>query len=379
MGKCIYCLESNKNFTDEHVIQNSLGGRKVIKNLVCEDCNYLFSQTIDKKIAEEFNIFRIFFNTKTGDKKTPTKQYGLIDKNGQEVILEKDGKPTRPKPTIIKNEEGEIIKVGYRGYDEAKEHYEFFKKYFDKKWEENLVLVDEKKYVNGIKISIDFSDELLLRAIAKIGFNYTAYIIGDNIFESSFDKIRNYIRYDEKPEYNPVLIYPLDDFEENETLGLADNSVSIFKPSQYPFLLSIVKLFHHLRYIILLNEKTQNFKHNYSYVVDPINSKNSESKIFDNPKINLEELKEYYKNKEAIYDFLNDSLEKIKEKSEILKRRDIIINSIDKYLKEYINGEILENNSKNFELFKNVLSNELMYSLFRIERKRVKEIEQLLN
>ena len=48
-------------------------------------------------------------------------------------------------------------------------------------------------------------DNVILRAIAKIAFNYLTKVMGSNyVLDSKFDRIRNYIRYEIKPNFEIV-------------------------------------------------------------------------------------------------------------------------------------------------------------------------------
>lgn len=57
MSKCIYCGESEAN-SQEHILQESLGGRWRRKEIVCAVCNQLMGKTIDDKLAQDFIFFR---------------------------------------------------------------------------------------------------------------------------------------------------------------------------------------------------------------------------------------------------------------------------------------------------------------------------------
>lgn len=61
MSKCLYC-DNDLDNSCEHVLQESLGGSWESTNILCKECNSLFGETIDKKIAEDFRLFRSFLN-----------------------------------------------------------------------------------------------------------------------------------------------------------------------------------------------------------------------------------------------------------------------------------------------------------------------------
>ena len=56
-NQCIYCRELNLKYSDEHVIPRSFGtfgcDTLTLNDSVCSDCNQLFGDTIENKLARK--------------------------------------------------------------------------------------------------------------------------------------------------------------------------------------------------------------------------------------------------------------------------------------------------------------------------------------
>lgn len=63
---CVLCNHeiTEENNTKEHIIPNSLGGKRVLKNFICIDCNSKTGETWDAEIARKFAPFCTMFGIK---------------------------------------------------------------------------------------------------------------------------------------------------------------------------------------------------------------------------------------------------------------------------------------------------------------------------
>ena len=55
--KCIFCRTDllDSNISEEHIIQNALGGKLKSKNVICKTCNGDFGESIDVFLTREMN------------------------------------------------------------------------------------------------------------------------------------------------------------------------------------------------------------------------------------------------------------------------------------------------------------------------------------
>ncbi len=238
---CIYCLEEkdiSHYMKAEHVIPQSFGlfdNNFTLNKIVCDECNKFFGDNLEICLARDtvegllrfdyfkeprdykdlgrrsklkvttrekqpFTGLRVFHNKieatlapQVGflNKKTNSYHFFLLDDiPSKGTLIENDFDMNNKEGLIILNCDIETAK---------------------KKLNESGitdVFYEQRKEVRGCnddvlrcKIEREF-DDIVIRTLAKIGFNYLAYWQGrDFMLNSSFDKIRDYIRKGIKPDY----------------------------------------------------------------------------------------------------------------------------------------------------------------------------------
>jgi predicted HTH transcriptional regulator len=90
---CKYCGKSMSNgatfHKEAHAIPESIGNKTIISADECDDCNDIFSKTIDKDIFEYLKLFRVLYGQKgkTGIPKLKFKNETTITHNGEMAII----------------------------------------------------------------------------------------------------------------------------------------------------------------------------------------------------------------------------------------------------------------------------------------------------
>lgn len=247
--KCIYCL--NEKPSDyfgktEHVLPQSFGRFKknlTLNEIVCDDCNQYFGDNLEITLSRDTfeGMSRFEYKIKKPKEfKSPGKNSRLSVKvneglfKGAYAFLEYSGEDNKinimPVPQVGFKKVGS---VDYKYYELFKiPEKEYLEKQYDMKAPKSIVTLGcEPKVVQdqlkdiGITFNIggelsppekriDWEcevtgniDQIVFRAIAKIGFNYLAYWVKpDFIFDSQFDPIREYIRFGVKNIYPYVII-----------------------------------------------------------------------------------------------------------------------------------------------------------------------------
>jgi hypothetical protein len=181
---CYNCqdLLTNENISEEHVINNSIGGRLKSKNLLCIKCNTNFGSTIDKELEKQLSIVvdllgidrerskdnvRIEMKTLNGKTKNVGKKMRPHDTlsfelpDGKKIILTTDDPVKYEK--LKKSKEAELLnRFNSIKYTEGIEEPTSEKFYF------NNYLTDKiGMFATG---GPDY-----FRAIAKIALNYYLY------------------------------------------------------------------------------------------------------------------------------------------------------------------------------------------------------------
>ena len=250
MPRCIYCLENKAAdlFQKvEHVLPQSFGrfeSNLTLRDIVCDHCNQYFGDhlelalardtfeghsrfTYGVKVPEEFRPFgrrsRIVIKITEGPFESAY-AYREYSPEAAQVVLQ-------PLPQVgfllVPSQQYEYFLL-----DEIPSEQQLREKGFDSQHKRAICgiaideeLMREKLAEKGIQFKykgeivppkqsesllcevVGIIDHSVFRVIAKIAFNYLLYWHGsDFLFEASFDAVRRYIRYGEKPGYEMIAI-----------------------------------------------------------------------------------------------------------------------------------------------------------------------------
>lgn len=197
MNKCIICREETNNFSDEHVIPDSLGGNYHIKT-VCKNCNSHLGLYVDAPLVNhwysEFVRFKDSILGKSGKIPNPlaSKVASFKNNSEQKVRIDKDSSgniypyfiPNVGKP--INHPDGSIsLTITGDKRDEAK-----LSDIMDKKIKQLSEIHPEKQILKELPQSVSFTPEIHIRKEVdlikyKIGLLKIAY-------EFAVDSLPNY-------------------------------------------------------------------------------------------------------------------------------------------------------------------------------------------
>jgi len=101
---CAFCESeiTEVNDSKEHVIPNSIGGRKKVYGFICITCNSSFGQSWDAKLAKQLNWFSLAVGIKRERRSSPDETVRTVD--GTELLLQADGTMTRKEPFFQRTE-----------------------------------------------------------------------------------------------------------------------------------------------------------------------------------------------------------------------------------------------------------------------------------
>lgn len=111
---------NHDNDTKDHVIPNSIGGRKKIKGFICRGCNSSSGDKWESAIAKQLNSLSLFFNI--------SRERGIVPSqivettNGKKYQIHADGGMGLIKPSYSEeqNEKDVRIKIKARSLKEAR-------------------------------------------------------------------------------------------------------------------------------------------------------------------------------------------------------------------------------------------------------------------
>lgn len=252
--ECIYCrrILPVKTFTREHVLPQAFGtftNNLTLVNCVCHDCNQFFGDELEPILAEgSFEaVRRLDYKVKPAKNAKYLRKEGvhfsLSEGNWDNLILslQNDGDSlfVSPVPQVrfakqdgsgwIHFTEPELSQLSSLpteanlkqivlifDTEETKDRLIRTLGKYGIQYQENEsgFLSKEKVKESWVKVETQI-DDIILRCMAKIAFNYLTKIVGDDfVRKSDFDPIRSYIRYKTRLNYEfsrisdyPILAY----------------------------------------------------------------------------------------------------------------------------------------------------------------------------
>ena len=297
--RCIYCLEDKSESAykkAEHVIPQSFGRFKnnftlnAIEYLVCDVCNQFFGDNLELALARdtlEGQSRADWGVKKPEDFKSPGHQSRIRIKiaegnfKGAYAYLDysvADGKVTlQPVPQI-----------GFRQRESGEHKYFLLDELPDKKQLEELGLsLQDTKSIRAVGLGLEevskrlaekgisfryegdvvstsesqsiltevqgTIDHAIFRATAKIAFNYLAYWAGGNfVRQSSFDQVRNFVRFGKVPPYPIVKVGQEPILADEGVRSRVGHLVTINWAADRVSIVSQVSLFNSFKYLICL-------------------------------------------------------------------------------------------------------------------------------
>lgn len=261
-ARCVYCLDekSISEFNRDHVIPESFGtfgsNTPTLINLVCRDCNQYFGNNVENDLGRD-SLYGVIYRSMSGiinakefyenkrHKKNLSHSYVkcnvhgdmLVDISDFDVNINPQFMVSIANQVIIMNSTKgvqahfRINKIPQRRFLEdigLKPVFGYLKFYLSANNTVNLYEQTRftlKKSDIHVEIKRNWLSEIdlrageqflqfnftindwVMRAIAKMTFNYFILQYGNTAFSSNFNDIRNYIRYGKIPNY--YIIKPL--------------------------------------------------------------------------------------------------------------------------------------------------------------------------
>jgi len=273
---CFLCDKNlNKNNdSKEHIIKNSIGGRRKVKGFICDSCNNKtgneWDNEIDKLLGEYCSL--LFQISRENGKIQPKK---VIDKiTGKEYFLKKEG-IIEIDPTYTLNEEEGTLTIQASSKNRAK-HFqkELVSKYKSKRIELEITakntyedIVEKTKIETSIPFNIPKLDSAFSKSIVKSAL---ALLSTSELSVLEFCNLaKNFLT---KDSLTPCLNYHYTfDPIKQRPFGVPLHCVYVF--SHKNKIDAYVELFGIARYYINLSDTYTGNKILFTYVMNPINGK----------------------------------------------------------------------------------------------------------
>ncbi|MDY6467031.1 HNH endonuclease [Acinetobacter faecalis] len=272
MNTCFICnnIIGLENNSKEHIIPNSIGGRKIVRNFICIDCNNMTGETWDSELFKQLALFCTMFGIERqrGDV-APLKVKTL---SGKEYIQFNDGtfQLLRPKFFTQVLEDKKIkISIQARTQKEALQILKGIAKKHnlsDTNIEciKNEIVIKDSYLNEPIGHSINFGGEKAGRSVVKTALAL-AFDAGINPFEC--EAAINYLINNGEACFG---YYYEKDLIENREIGCPLHCVKIQADKKSKKIFGYVEYFGFMRMVILLSDNYCGENIEAVYAIDPM-------------------------------------------------------------------------------------------------------------
>lgn len=268
--KCALCPDTltKENLTREHIIPNSIGGRRKTKGFICNECNNKYGKTWEAVLANQF----LWFSLATGIKRERGESPNLLIKTveGEELLLRHDGTMTPAKPHYEEQEDenGKVnIQIQVRTKEEARKIVKGVARKFpsvDVKAATENILVQQTYLDSPLAMSLQFGGPDGGRSMVKTALALASEYGIDN---NKCEKAINYLKNEEVlPPFG--LCYTID-LVENRPQQEIFHCVAVRGLPEYGKLFAYVEFYNMARIIVELSDRYDGEDVYHAYSIDP--------------------------------------------------------------------------------------------------------------
>jgi hypothetical protein len=270
MTVCIYKKEEFVSSDREHILQNFLGTRWTSNQIVCNEVQKEFGETIDKALEQGFKEIRNLLGTKGGRGGEGPQLKNVDASDGNQYHLEPGGMPYIARPII--EIDGEKVTLAIS----SKSQLNWAIAEFNKRFPNDNFSVDELK-ANMVEDSVRFNSQIHLtpkiggneffRGVLKSIFNLLGEMNPSVALMPTLDSVRAFI-YPGKGYFNShIRISKFFRFESVDRLGSFDHFICVFANGNC--IDAVAQYFGSITYVLRLTDTYEGEKFCYSYLVDP--------------------------------------------------------------------------------------------------------------
>lgn len=276
-NKCILCIKdiSIENDTAEHILPNSIGGRKKVSGFICRGCNNKTGERWESELSEQLSSLSLLFDIRRERGKPPSQIFQTP--SGKKIQFNHDGTMDIPKPTFEKepNETGVRYKVEARDIKEAKK---IIKGIQNKHKGANLdyeIKEIEFRPKEPIQVSISFGGLNVGRSIVKSAL---AVLFDNGVDPLCCNEALSFLK--EKESATPCFgYYYATDPIINRSEGLPLHCVYVKGDINTGMIIAFVEFFGFQRMALCLNKCYSGDAFEHYYAINPLNGQNLELKF----------------------------------------------------------------------------------------------------
>lgn len=273
---CLLCnLQiTNKNNTKEHIIPNSIGGRKTVKDFICNSCNNRLGETWDAELARFLNIFSLLLNIKRLRGNPPKEK--LKTTNNQRILLHSNGKFTldeKPVCEINKISDNELsLNIHANSEEQLNNIIKGIKKKYPAINEHELHSLVEDKPIDKVQagFSFDFSNINIYKSLIKA----TLALVADSGIEAKKCNLAlDFLKSEIPPSSCIGYYYKQDLIKNRKDLPFIFHCVTVHGDSMSNSIMGYIELYSWLRMVVCLSDNYKGDSFNNSYAIDPLTGK----------------------------------------------------------------------------------------------------------
>ena len=293
LEKCALCdvLITAENDSKEHVIPNSIGGRKKITGFICDPCNNKSGDDWEKDLAKQLNPLSLFFRIKRERGDAPAEIFSTT--GGEQYRLKSDGSMEATKPCYNEevHETGVKININARNMKEARKMLSGVKrKHPSVDLDELLENAKPKSSYcpDMIQFNLSFGGQKAGRSIIKSAL---ALAVEAGVAPEQCEHAREYL-LDENGEACFGYYYE-NDLVVNRPVGIPLHCVYVQGNSTTGLLLAYIEFFGAQRMVACISSTYDGKDFKSLYAIDPVNG--AELALDINLNLNIEDIHACYR------------------------------------------------------------------------------------
>jgi hypothetical protein len=271
----IYTLKPILVSSEEHVIQDALGGRLESGELIDKSTNDLFGSTIDADLVNGLQIVRVLLDAKSGDGRSPPAIRGLASDDGNEYDLLAGGHAELGKQKIaIEQVDGEVLMhVNVRDKQEIRK---LARRALERRGvsaerlEQSLEKIEStRRPAPPLQVPTTWGRGFW-RAIAKNACNLLAHKACAIFLETGFNPVRQFVLAGGDPwEFVAMHCTPLN---VGTALGPLDHLIVVRGTAETGQVAALVVLYGHVEFVVRLGKTALTSDLATAYRVDQLGS-----------------------------------------------------------------------------------------------------------
>lgn len=298
---------TEQNDSKEHIIPNSIGGRKKVTGFICKACNDESGHEWDYSLAKDLNPLSLFLGIKRERGKVPSQVFEAT--SGEKVQLHPEGRMNLSQPQYLENKVGEqiIISIEARSKQEARNMLKGIKRKYPKIDINQVISSYEEysSYISGmLKFDLSFGGQKTGRSVVK---SVMALAVESGVNPKECDNAQEYL-LNERSE--PCFGYYYEkDLVINRPDGIPIHCIFVKGDPNTRQLLGYAEFFGFQRMIVCLSEKYDGIEFTNCYSIDP--TKGTELDVEVDLCISPKDIKAVYNYEKLDYNLYKTAIEKV--------------------------------------------------------------------